>query len=420
MPFIREKFTLDSPKKATIFLQQTLKITHKEAQKMIDKGRVECNGAIFSQKAGFLSSEIIVNHFRAEATELKPIFETADFAVFDKPAGLLTHPKGRFSHASLLDSIRFHLGANANPINRLDSETSGLVIVSKNKKSEVILKRHFEMREVEKNYLAVVFGRVEKSKFSPSLAEGDLGGGLNPQNINNVKFANYNELDSANRTKNAESNIDCHDSAIAESRNDEINAESNAKNKQSKRLRCCFGLFSRETSKIGLIRPSSAVLCENNSNEYPRPNCPQDADFIINLPLKDGQKGVDLGIRTCIDKNGRFAQSAIKILHYDSARNITHLKIMPLTGRTHQIRAHLAHIGHRIVGEMLYGVDDKNARDFLDGKINGEARTQIFGANRLMLHAQSLRFCYQNNEFFIRSKMPFSLPPNSHFVDCDF
>ncbi|MGX2982111.1 RluA family pseudouridine synthase [Helicobacter sp. 23-1045] len=302
-----------------------LKITHKEAQKMIDKGRIECNGAIFSQKAGFLSGEIIVNHFRAEATELKPIFETADFALFDKPAGLLTHPKGRFSHASLLDSIRFHLGANANPINRLDSETSGLVIVSKNKKSEVILKRYFEMREVEKTYLAVVFGRINIANLAQKFGKSII--------------------------TTRKSNADSH-------------------------------------------------------------------DFIIDLPLKDGQKGVDLGIRTCIDKNGRFAQSAIKILHYDSARNITHLKITPLTGRTHQIRAHLAHIGYRIVGEMLYGVEDKNARDFLDGKISGEARTQIFGANRLMLHAQSLRFCYQSNEFFIRSKMPFSLPPNSHFVDC--
>ncbi|MGX3012130.1 hypothetical protein ACWIUD_11370 [Helicobacter sp. 23-1044] len=50
-------------------------------------------------------------------------------------------------------------------------------------------------------------------------------------------------------------------------------AESNSQNKQSKELRCCFGLFLRETSEIGLGRPLSAVLCKNNSNEYPRPNC---------------------------------------------------------------------------------------------------------------------------------------------------
>lgn len=346
MPFVRERFTLDSPKKAIIFLQQTLKITHKEAQKMIDKGRVECNGATFSQKAGFLSGEVIVNYFRAEATELKPIFETLDFAVFDKPAGLLSHPKGRFSHASLLDSIRFYLGANANPINRLDSETSGLILVSKNKKSEVVLKRRFEMREVEKTYIAVVFGRIDIDNLAQKFCESSL------RNLRSKsKQSTQNQMD--DYFASLVNSADCHD-FLQKSRNDEM-------------------------------------------------------DFIIDLPLKEGQKGTDLGIRSIIDKNGRFAQSAIKILHYDSARNITHLKVMPKTGRTHQIRAHLAHIGHRILGETLYGVEDKNARDFLDGKISSEVRAQIFGANRLMLHAQSLRFAYNDNEFLICSKMPFRI-----------
>ena len=353
MPFVRERFTLDSPKKATIFLQQTLKITHKEAQKMIDKGRVECNGATFSQKAGFLSGEVIVNYFRAEATELKPIFETLDFAVFDKPAGLLSHPKGRFSHASLLDSIRFYLGANANPINRLDSETSGLILVSKNKKSEVVLKRRFEMREVEKTYIAVVFGRIDIDNLAQKFCESSL------RNLRSKsKQSTQNQMD--DYFASLVNPADYHD-FLQKSRNDEM-------------------------------------------------------DFIIDLPLKDGQKGTDLGIRSIIDKNGRFAQSAIKILHYDSARNITHLKVMPKTGRTHQIRAHLAHIGHRILGETLYGVEDKNARDFLDGKISSEVRTQIFGANRLMLHAQSLRFAYNDNEFLICSKIPIIIAHDSGFA----
>lgn len=353
MPFVRERFTLDSPKKATIFLQQTLKITHKEAQKMIDKGRVECNGATFSQKAGFLSGEVIVNYFRAEATKIKPIFETPDFAAFDKPAGLLSHPKGRFSHASLLDSIRFYLGANANPINRLDSETSGLILVSKNKKSEVVLKRRFEMREVEKTYLAVVFGRIDIDNLAQKFCESSL------QDLRSEsKQSTQNQMD--DYFASLVNPADCHD-FLQKSRNDEM-------------------------------------------------------DFIIDLPLKEGQKGTDLGIRSIIDKNGRFAQSAIKILHYDSARNITHLKVMPKTGRTHQIRAHLAHIGHRILGETLYGVEDKNARDFLDGKISSEVRTQIFGANRLMLHAQSLRFAYNDNEFLICSKIPIIIAHDSGFA----
>lgn len=314
MPFIREKFTLDTPQKATIFLQKTLHITHKEAQRMIDKGRVENNDVIFLQKAGFLRGEVIVSYFKAESAGLKPIFETCDFAVFDKPAGLLSHPKGRFSHTSLLDSIRFYCGANANPINRLDSETSGVLLVSKNKKSEVVLKQLFEMRKVKKTYLAMIFGRIDIANLAQKLGKS-------------------------------------------------------------------------------IMIPHKSSIDSN--------------DFIITLPLKEGIKGTDLGIRSFVDKNGKYAQTAIKILHYDSNRNITYLKVMPLSGRTHQIRVHLAHIGYRIVGETLYGVDDKNARDFLDNKISGNERERIFGANRLLLHAQSLRFCYNGNKFFICSKMPF-------------
>lgn len=309
MPFVREKFILDSPKKATIFLQQTLQITQREAQKMIDKGRVENNGAIFKDKAGFLRGEVVLSHFKAERGELKPIFETPEFGAFDKPAKLLSHPKGRFSHSSLLDSIRFYFGKDANPINRLDSETSGILLVSKNKQSEIALKNLFMQKSVEKTYFAVVFGQINIEHLAQKFGEN--------------------------------------------------------------------------------------IIAKDSSN------------FIATFALKEGQKGTDLGIRSHIDKNGKSAQTAIKILHYDSARNITHLKIMPLTGRTHQIRAHLAHIGHKIAGESLYGVSDENARDFLDGKISDSERVRIFGANRLMLHAQSLRFCYNDNEFFIKSKMDF-------------
>ena len=311
MPFVREKFILDSPKKATIFLQQTLQITQREAQKMIDKGRVENNGVIFKDKAGFLRGEVVLSHFKAERGELQPIFETPEFGAFDKPAKLLSHPKGRFSHSSLLDSIRFYFGRDANPINRLDSETSGILLVSKNKQSEIALKNLFMQKCVEKTYFAVVFGKICIEHLAQKFGEN--------------------------------------------------------------------------------------IIAKDSNN------------FIATFALKEGQKGTDLGIRSHIDKNGKSAQTAIKILHYDSARNITHLKIMPLTGRTHQIRAHLAHIGHKIVGESLYGVSDENARDFLDGKISDSNRVRIFGANRLMLHAQSLHFCYNDNEFFIKSKMDFRL-----------
>lgn len=84
--------------------------------------------------------------------------------------------------------------------------------------------------------------------------------------------------------------------------------------------------------------------------------------------------------------------------------NITLIKIRPLTGRTHQIRVHLSHIGHNILGETLYGVDDNLARNFLDKKIHDKDRKDIFGANRLMLHSYMIKFNFKNIKFILKSK----------------
>ena len=305
MPFVKEIFRLETPQNAISFLKNELKITQREAQRFIDKGRVEQNGVVFKNKAGILQGEVQVSHFKPQDLGIKPIFKTADFAMFDKPHRLLSHPKGRFYHLSLLDAIRFSCGDFANPINRLDSETSGILLVSRHKKSEVVLKNLFESRAVKKCYLAEVCGRINLEKLA----------------------------------------------------------------------------------------------------ENPSVSIKDSLNFTITAPIKEGKIGGDLGIRSFICKEGRFAQTAIKIISFSDFTSL--LEVYPLTGRTHQIRVHLAMIGHRIMGECLYGVDDSIARDFLDGKIDNEKRAEIAGASRLMLHSQSLRFRYENTDFFITSKMDF-------------
>ena len=67
---------------------------------------------------------------------------------------------------------------------------------------------------------------------------------------------------------------------------------------------------------------------------------------------------------------------------YASAR-YSLLRIMPKTGRQHQIRRHLKHIFHPIVGDTVYG----------DGKHNQHCRNH-FKCTRLMLHAHSLSFVH--------------------------
>lgn len=70
----------------------------------------------------------------------------------------------------------------------------------------------------------------------------------------------------------------------------------------------------------------------------------------------------------------RPAVTVYKVLAFDTDR--TRLDLIPLTGRTHQLRVHCAHIGHPILGDVLYGPQPATAR----------------ASPRLLLHAAMLAF----------------------------
>jgi len=57
--------------------------------------------------------------------------------------------------------------------------------------------------------------------------------------------------------------------------------------------------------------------------------------------------------RFTIDQSGKEAETSYTVL--ERFKNATFLEVVPKTGRTHQIRVHLSHIGHPIVGDRLYG-----------------------------------------------------------------
>jgi len=112
--------------------------------------------------------------------KIKSLYEDKDVLILDKPAGLLTHKAGpRDKRPALTDwlikkrpSIQ---GVGENPlrpgiVHRLDKETSGLIIIAKNQKSFNYLKGLFKRREVEKRYLALVYGKTpQKGKIEKAL-----------------------------------------------------------------------------------------------------------------------------------------------------------------------------------------------------------------------------------------------------------
>lgn len=70
---------------------------------------------------------------------------------------------------------------------------------------------------------------------------------------------------------------------------------------------------------------------------------------------------------------GKHSLTRYRLLEHDAETNTSRLELEPITGRTHQLRVHMATIGHPIVGDMLYG--------------GGSSR-----AGRLLLHACALSF----------------------------
>jgi 23S rRNA-/tRNA-specific pseudouridylate synthase len=101
------------------------------------------------------------------------LYEDADIMVINKPAGLPCHPAGRFFHHTLWAFLKASAGVeNPQFVNRLDRETSGLVVVGKNAAACRACQTQFERRQVEKRYIALVEGR-----FPPTLR---VSGRLSP------------------------------------------------------------------------------------------------------------------------------------------------------------------------------------------------------------------------------------------------
>ncbi|GAA7820171.1 RNA pseudouridine synthase [Helicobacter pylori] len=107
----------------------------------------------------------------------------------------------------------------------------------------------------------------------------------------------------------------------------------------------------------------------------------------------------DLRIRSKISPLGKPSTTLVEPLNYNPFLDTSLLKITPLTGRTHQIRLHLSSIGHRIVGDGLYGVADEEAREYLQLKRENNAPL-------LMLHAFRLGFEFKGASYKITSQMP--------------
>lgn len=287
--YIKKKFFSQSKVKVFKFLLDNFNISINEAQKWIDKKRVLIGGNPVLRKSLSFKGEIEIILFETASKELKPIFQTNEFLLYDKPSGVLVHPKDRSTEYSITHEVKHSFGKEANITHRLDKETSGLILCSKNKIVERGLKELFETQKIKKSYLALVWGELKE----PILVDKPI-----------AKNSNFDEIK----------------------------------------------------------------------------------------------------LMVYVNSEGKESSTFIKPLYYNNKTDQTLVEVTPKTGRQHQIRVHLHHIGHPIVGDPLYGRSFRDAEDYLEGKLSRDKRIELTGAYRLMLHSQSLEFFYKNR-FKILSKM---------------
>jgi 23S rRNA pseudouridine1911/1915/1917 synthase len=167
-------------------------VSRTRVQAWIGEGRVRLNGAVARRPAERLAGgDRIELAFPAppplaappaQEMALAVLYEDDYLLALNKPPGLLVHPTPKEREDTLWNGLLFRArawpeGSLPGLVHRLDRDTSGVLLVAKNRKVLTALARALRSKEAEKQYLALVYGRVEAPK-----GRIDLGIWRDPEN----------------------------------------------------------------------------------------------------------------------------------------------------------------------------------------------------------------------------------------------
>jgi len=254
------------------------------------------------------------------------IFEDGDLLVINKPAGLVCHPTKNGEMSSLIGRARLHLNfqpSTLSPqphlVNRLDRETSGVVLIAKNSETAGELGKIVESRAIQKEYLAIVHGHV-------AVEQGTIDAPLGRDEGSIVAVK------------------DC-------------------------------------------VRPDGA---------------PSQTEFFVGRRFA----------RPVVQWAGEQFPLSARWTGGEGQGEVgfSLLRLRPHTGRKHQIRIHLAHIGHPIVGDKLYGGNEDMYLALVQNRLTPEQRAVLIFENQA-LHARSVKLHWRGQP------VEFSCDPEPWFQD---
>lgn len=160
-------------------LQQLPYFSRSFIQKQIKDGNILVNGNHATPHYKIKSADKIEANIKEKkqtqaipdkSVKLKIIKDTPDFAVIEKPAGLIIHPAAGIDELTLVNGLLAkypkikNVGDDSSRpgiVHRLDKEASGLLVVAKTQASFTDLKKQFSDRGVSKEYIALVHGKLQ-------------------------------------------------------------------------------------------------------------------------------------------------------------------------------------------------------------------------------------------------------------------
>src|SRR5476649_1318933 len=162
------------------FLVSVLALSRSQIQRLIKEGCVLVAGRAAKANQPVKSGQHISIDVpepiepapQAEALPLPILYQDHDLIVVDKPAGMVVHPAAGHASGTLVNALLHHvddlsgIGGEKRPgiVHPLDRGTSGLMVVAKNDAAHEELSRQFHDREVEKEYIALVWGEVQAGR----------------------------------------------------------------------------------------------------------------------------------------------------------------------------------------------------------------------------------------------------------------